>query len=135
MALFEWGKKYSVGIASIDQQHQKLVEMLTTLHEAMKQEKGEETLEGILAGAVKYAQEHFSYEERLFSQTQYPEFEHHKQAHDAFARQANTLMQQFREGKQVLTIETWQFLKKWLEDHILGEDKKYTAHLKTHGVS
>ncbi len=134
MARFTWSEKYSVGIASIDAQHKKLVEMLNRMHEAMKVEKGDEALTTILEEAIKYAQEHFSYEEELLLQTKYPEFEEHKKFHAAFSQKASILMEQLKEGKQILTIGTWQFLKSWLEEHVQGEDKKYSAHLKDKGI-
>ncbi|MGK5088464.1 bacteriohemerythrin [Bdellovibrionota bacterium FG-2] len=135
MGLFAWSDKYSVGIPSIDAQHQHLVEMLNKIHEAMKVEKGEEALAEILAAAVKYAQVHFTYEEGLLAQAQYPELEHHKEFHIAFAKKAEALIEQLKEGKQVLTIETWKFLKSWLQEHIQGEDKKYTDYLKAKGIT
>ncbi len=135
MALFSWSEKYSLGIPSIDAQHQKLVGMINTLHEAMKAEKSEEVLAGILDGMAQYAQEHFTYEEGLLAQAQYPELESHKVIHDSFVKKALALAEQFKEGNKVLTIETRNFLKDWLQGHILGEDKKYVAHLKAKGIT
>ena len=37
MAFFEWDDNYSVGVAEIDQQHQRLIGLINELHEAMTQ--------------------------------------------------------------------------------------------------
>lgn len=44
MALFVWSDKYSVNINEIDNQHKKLVDILSSLHDSMKAGKGSEVL-------------------------------------------------------------------------------------------
>ncbi len=44
MALIQWDGSFSVKVAEIDQQHQKLVSMINDLNDAMKQGKGKDVL-------------------------------------------------------------------------------------------
>src|SRR5271157_2886782 len=41
MALVTWDQSYSVSVKKLDEQHQKLFSLLNTLHEAMRQGKGQ----------------------------------------------------------------------------------------------
>ncbi len=133
MSLFNWSDKFKIGIDSIDLQHQKLVEILNELHEAMLTEKTELIMGDTLNKMVTYTQEHFAFEEGLLRQAKYPELDTHKKAHEAFVAKATALSSRFSEKKQTLNVETWDFLKNWLKNHMLGEDKKYVAHLKSQG--
>lgn len=49
MAFIPWGAEFSVSIASIDEQHKKLVGYVNELNDAMAQRKGKDVLEKSLA--------------------------------------------------------------------------------------
>ena len=44
MSLIQWDNSYSVGVAEIDLQHQKLIEMINYLHKAMSEGKANDVL-------------------------------------------------------------------------------------------
>ena len=64
MALITWNDSFSVNIAVIDQQHQKLITMINDLNAAMKQGRGRDVMGGIINGLVNYTITHFKSEER-----------------------------------------------------------------------
>jgi hemerythrin len=129
MALLTWSTEYSVEVESIDQQHQKLFAMLNELHDAMKAGKGTQTAPRILKKLVEYACEHFALEEALMAQANYPDLARHKAEHDKLTSEVAKLMQDVESGKTVLSMKLLQFLRNWLQDHILGCDKKYVSYL------
>lgn len=135
MALFNWNNSYSVGIQEIDNQHKILIGLINDLHDGMKQGKGKEVLGGILKELVRYTVFHFGFEENLLEKNVYPELSTHKKAHVGLIDQVNKLNIDFESGNKVLTMEVMAFLKDWLGNHIMGTDKKYTAHLNSKGVS
>ena len=59
----------------------------------------------------------------------YPYYLHHKKSHDDFASLALDLKTQFDNGNVMLSVKVGKFLKDWLVNHILGEDKKYVPFL------
>ncbi len=134
MALFVWSDKYSVNIKEIDEQHKKLVDMLNELHDSMKAGKGKEVLGSIFTGLIQYVGTHFATEERLMSSNAYPEYAAHKAEHTKLTQKALELQKNFQEGVPVLTVELMNFLKDWLQTHILGTDKKYGPFLNSKGV-
>ena len=130
MAFLTWNDKYSVGIRNLDDQHKKLIEILNQLYEAMKAGKGNEILGKVLVDLITYTKTHFAAEENLMQIRNYPHFAAHKAEHDKLTKKAVELEQQFRAGKTALSVEVAQFLKTWLNDHILGMDKKYGPFLQ-----
>lgn len=135
MALLNWKDEYSVNIKEIDDQHKKLVGMINELHEAMVQKKAKEVLGSVLAKLVSYTATHFANEERLMQGNGYPEFAEHKEKHEKMTAKVIALQKDWQAGKTTLGIEVSQFLKDWLDKHILGTDRKYAPFLNSKGIS
>ncbi len=135
MPLVTWSDKLSVGVASIDEQHKKLVSLLNQLHDAMIAGKGKDMLGGILKQLIEYTMVHFRYEEELFVRTGYPEGEAHKHHHAELVRKVQDIQRQYdTTGAKALTIPVMNFLKDWLASHILGADKAYGPYLTAKGI-
>jgi hemerythrin len=124
----------SVNVRELDAQHQKLVGLVRTLHEAMRNKQGKEALKKIFSGLVAYTATHFATEERLMQQAGYPELEEHRRIHEKMTAKVLALQQEFQQGKVGLTLEVMKFLENWVEKHILGTDKKYGPHLNQQGI-
>jgi len=134
MALLNWSHEYSVEVDSIDKQHRKLFEMLNDLHDAMKLGKGSQTAPLILGKLVQYTREHFANEESLMVRTHYPGHAMHKAEHDKLTAEVVRMVRDFEERNVALTMSLLEFLRKWLQTHIVACDKKYTAHLRLAGI-
>lgn len=134
MALFAWNIKYSVNIKIIDDQHQKLVELLNTLHEKMKEGKGKESLKSILDELINYTLVHFKTEEDYFDKYRYPDSKAHKEEHAILVRQVRAIKKELDEGRTVLTVDVLEFLKEWLTSHIMESDKKYSPFFNSNGI-
>ncbi|HVN95096.1 MAG TPA: bacteriohemerythrin [Syntrophorhabdaceae bacterium] len=135
MALLEWNEKLRVDIREIDEQHKRLVDLINRLHDAMKTGQGKAVLGGTLTELFDYTDYHFGTEEKYFRQYQYPSLVVHKSAHDLFRSRVAELKAKAVEIDSMVTIETMNFLKDWLYDHILGSDQKYAPFLKTKGLA
>jgi hemerythrin-like metal-binding protein len=136
MAYMEWSDKLSVGVASIDAQHKKLVGMVNDLFDAMKGGRGREALAKILDGLAAYTVSHFAYEEQLFLKTGYPESAAHKKEHDDLTKKVLDIQAKMKSGVSFsLSMEVMEFLKAWLLNHIMGSDKKYGPHLVSKGIT
>ncbi|RJQ57474.1 MAG: hemerythrin [Stygiobacter sp.] len=134
MALIQWNSTLSVNITQIDNQHMKLVELVNTLHDRMKEGKGKAALSGILNELTNYTVYHFKTEEDLFRKYNYPQTDAHLKEHDALVQQVVKLKADFDNCKSVLTLDVMNFLKDWLTVHIMGNDKAYTPFLKSQGI-
>jgi hemerythrin-like metal-binding protein len=123
--MFDWNDSYSVNIASIDGQHKNLFRIAEELHAAMLKGTAQASTSKILDRLVQYVGVHFAYEERLMQAAHYPAFPAHKAMHDELTKQVLQFQEDLQKGKHSLTINLLQFLKKWLVNHIEGEDQKY----------
>lgn len=134
MALFVWNDTFSVNIKQIDEQHKKLVNILNNLHDAMKSGKGSQVLSNVFAELIRYAGEHFTTEEKLMTAYNYPEYSSHKLIHNGLTQKVVEFQKNFQQGQKALSMEVMDFLKNWLQNHILGTDKKYGPFLNSKGI-
>ena len=134
MALIDWQDDFSVNIKSVDQQHIMLVALINDLHSAMKQGKGKEAISTVVHELLEYTKVHFSYEEGLMKNNSYPGYIEHKAKHDALVKQVVEIDDNLKAGKVVISQDVLNFLKKWLVEHILDTDKKYSSFLNGKGV-
>ena len=132
--LIDWSQEFSVGIPSIDSQHQRLVELINDLHAAMMSGKGSQVLGKTLDGMIAYTITHFTYEEKLMRQTGFPGLEAHCAEHGKLLETAKKLQADHRGGKVAISLDTMNFLKQWLRGHIAGSDRLYGPHLVQAGI-
>jgi len=134
MVLLEWKAAYSVNIADVDKQHKHLIDLINRLHAAILAGKANEVLADILTDVAHYTVYHFETEEKLFEEYDYPQSEAHKNEHANLVQQVTTLQKKLGEGEKVLTIDVMNFLRDWLQDHILGSDAEFGPFLNSKGV-
>jgi hemerythrin-like metal-binding protein len=134
MGFIKWNSRYAVHIEEVDRQHQKLIELINTLYDAMSVGRGKDVLGQVLSELAEYTTYHFDTEDRLFREYGYPDREHHGKEHDDLTAKTKTLKQAFDTGNKKLAIDVMLFLSNWLNDHILEEDKKYAQFLTSKGV-
>jgi hemerythrin len=134
MSYFSWQESYSVNVQEIDNQHKQLIEMVNTLYEAMATNKGKDVQKSIIYDMVDYAVHHFETEEHYMQRVQFPGFAEHRQEHAKFAAKALDLKERIDRESFILTMEIMAFLRKWLNDHILGTDAKYAKHFNDNGI-
>ncbi len=134
MALIQWDGSFSVKVAEIDQQHQKLVSMINELNDAMRQGKGKDVLGKIINGLISYTATHFNTEEKYFDRFGYPETDSHKKEHVAFVKKVSEFKNGFEQGKLGLSIEVMNFLSDWLKNHIKLTDMKYSKFFNEKGL-
>jgi hemerythrin len=125
--MFEWTEDYTTGIGSIDAQHRCLFAIASELHAAMSVGSGRASTGKILARLVLYVTTHFSHEERLMRQYDYPEFAAHKALHEELKEEVMRFQSDFQQGGGVITVQLLRFLRDWLDRHIKVEDRKYVA--------
>lgn len=130
-----WDENYAVGITEIDEQHKKLVNLISVLNEAIYAGQGCEQLEKVFTELVEYTKIHFANEEELLTSNSYPDIEKHKEKHEELTKEVANFQSQFSDGMVFITMQVMEFLKDWLINHILDIDKKYAPFLKDKGVS
>ena len=133
--MFEWKNSYSVGIASIDSQHQTLFAIGAELYAAMTAGQAKSVTNRILERLVQYTQSHFAHEERLMQRHEYPQFGAHKTEHDQLTAKVKAFHADVTGGKATISVQLLRFLRDWLEHHILESDRRYAPYLISQRVA
>jgi hemerythrin len=81
-----------------------------------------------------YSLFHFNSEEQMLKTHGYPELGNHKKEHKGFIEKIEDLNKRISEGRLVVSVELTVFIKAWLTNHIMVNDKKYAAFLNSKWV-
>lgn len=134
MAFFKWNESYSVHVRMCDAQHQKLIEIINQLADAMQVGKGAAVIRETLAQLLRYTQVHFAQEEELMKRAGYPNLAAHQQLHRKLVADIQKFHQDLEQGGRTNIVAVLDFLKHWLVDHIQKNDKAYSGHLNACGI-
>jgi hemerythrin len=127
--MFEWKNNYSVGIPSIDAQHQTLFGIGAELFAAMEAGQAKSVMNRLLERLVQYTKSHFAHEERLMEKNAYPHFVAHKAEHDQLTAKVVAFQADLAGGRTVISVQLLRFIKEWLEYHIQESDRRYAPYL------
>lgn len=133
--MFEWNQNYSVGIQSIDAQHQTLFAIARELYTAMNAGKGKSVVGRLLDRLVQYTVMHFAHEERLMRESAYPGLEKHRAEHTGMTTKVLEFQREYRAGRVNMSVQLLHFLRAWLTRHIAESDSAYAPHVKARVVA
>ncbi len=124
--VFPWNDYFNTGIATIDEQHQKLVQLLNRLASHMAFHSDVQTIDIIFQELADYTVYHFQAEEAIWHQ-HFPEDSletQHKEEHKDFISTVLSLKAKANtDSAEGVIEEVLSFLVRWLASHILENDK------------
>jgi len=131
MPLLNWKPEFSVGVESVDFEHEQMINLINEIYDEMKARKDADSIEQFM-GDVHFAiSAHFALEEKLMREAAYPEYEAHKEEHEELLDQIRDLMDQFafdpNRGFDLLQDS----LSDWFEKHFSTFDAR--LHGQLHG--
>ena len=132
---YQWDSSLETGHEKIDNQHKQLVAALNSIIEASQQGKGSEEIFKTLDFLTGYTIMHFSTEEKLQIQYDYPDYLVHKRYHDEFKVTVTELTKRLTEEgptEEMIGIVTTA-IGSWLLNHIKGDDFRMAAFVKSKG--
>ncbi|MCA9647334.1 MAG: hemerythrin family protein [Polyangiaceae bacterium] len=130
MAFVNWEPQtYTVGSVQMDDQHEKLFEIINRYAAAMDRKASRAELANIFDEVVSFAAYHFKDEEAMMARNNYPDLPRHKLIHEALVKQVTELKQELSSGEAGAESKIKFFLKSWLTAHIKGIDTKYSRYL------
>jgi len=127
MALFRWYKKYSVNNTELDKHHKTLICIFNRLYDNCLGRKSSKCIEPIIVELICYSGYHFSSEERHMRNIGYKEIYKHILEHRAFTQRILELKHVAEANDPGATKDLIAFLGKWILNHIILEDKKFTT--------
>lgn len=130
MALLDWTPTLELGVEQMDRQHKQLVKILNELHQAMLAGSQRKDLIRVMEELILYTKYHFTTEERLMAEAGYPSLALHKQKHQALTAKVEEYASDVLKGRTTISLSILQFLKDWLNRHILGTDREFAEFVK-----
>ncbi|MBN1344274.1 MAG: hemerythrin family protein [Phycisphaerae bacterium] len=125
MAFMTWDAAFNVNVPDIDRQHQKLIELVNRLHDAMKNGQGQDAVGRIINELIDYTTYHFSTEETYMAKVEFPSRMRHKIVHQQFVDKVLEFKKSFEQNSVCLSMKVMDFLKDWVRTHIQTMDKQY----------
>ena len=127
-----WDDKFCVGIPPIDEQHKTLIEHTNTLYQGClsgtEAERKAYFLNAIRS-VVDYTKFHFSAEEKILQNVQYPQLSAHKKQHEEFVQKLVDDVKSYQSGEKFVPNAFVRFLRDWVLSHIALEDTKYARYI------
>ena len=131
----QWREQLSVGNTAIDDEHKHLLCLLNGIEVLLKRHVSRDPLIAFLDELLDYTQQHFSREEDIMIVAKYPGYTDHKLQHEQLIEELSDIRADIVASDSEATlnqrvVNLMETLKRWLIDHIMKEDKAYSAYLK-----
>lgn len=123
---WEWNENLETGIDNVDEQHKTLVFMVNRLMSELAENKREKAVSETIEFLEAYIILHFNEEENLQRKVKYTHYEEHKNVHDEFVKNFQTIKSDYENYgiNTDLTFRLSEMVADWLLEHISVVDKK-----------
>ncbi len=132
-----WTKELETGIDVLDEQHRRYIELLNDYIEKVTEYDRTPDIKVIqltesLNFLREYAKEHFSAEESIMKDAEYPDFETHQEEHLHFLRRVGELSKDMdtKGFSPKLSREVNYYTIEWFIEHILASDMQLVEFLR-----
>ena len=130
MPFLKWTESMSVGVPILDSDHRALFRLVNQLHDHMESGAEDAILGAIFDKLVAYIEFHFTREEKVMQACGFPGLAVHLDEHADFTRYIHELRERYAGAHDpALTQELLEFLKNWLNTHILIQDMAYKPYV------
>lgn len=121
----EWKASYSVGVASVDQQHHDIFESMLRMEQSLEKKAGRNVLAQHLSEIRQLLYQHFLDEERMLQALAYPKFQLHKEQHERLIAALADLEKTALSSNDPQCLVS--FFNDWFVRHVLDEDQSFSA--------
>ncbi len=125
----QWRESYVVGVAEIDYDHKRLLELINRVVSASSYDLGIEYTREIFDKLLDYTKYHFYREEALMEKYDFPGTKNHIRQHRSFIDRIDEIQKGIDGSINVAHHEVFDFLKSWLVSHICVHDRALGLHI------
>jgi hemerythrin-like metal-binding protein len=129
MTVIKWRDTYNTGIEQFDKEHHKIVELVNTMFEVVRDKSSKEITEKACSDVLAYTVYHFANEEQAMKNADFPGFEEHRAEHARLKVEAEKFTAIIHDTFPEGATEFYRFLREWLVEHIQDCDHKYSPYL------
>jgi len=125
MALVEWRDDFRIGIASVDHEHQGLIQLLNDLYEGVQGKAGKDAVADFLGEINANISAHFALEERIMRERGYDQYADHKADHERLLDGIRDIMDDYESGAYLEYDEALAaHLRDWFTTHFKTKDAR-----------
>lgn len=124
MSEFTWSENLSIGVPSMDKDHQMIIQRMNQLAEVHENGAPYSVQKAAFNALADVTRKHFSAEEEFMASLDYTGLGPHRHIHTNLLSKMNGHFDRFMKT-QMLDDEIFAFLTFWLKSHICGIDRKY----------
>ena len=128
MPLMHWSPNLTVGVDFMDEDHQKLMNLVNELAAQIQTHHRDDIISSF-DDLLEATRDHFAAEEEAMEEAGYPVSDHHKQLHEALVEELVEFRDRYRAPGEQPGDELPKFMKDWLIGHILESDKHLGGYL------
>jgi len=129
MAKIEWHQAFSLGVASLDGQHRRIVELADDILQAVREGRGARHISSCFSKLREHSVYHFGDEEAFMRSVGYPALKTHAAEHEEIKKLVRYHQERlFRQGT-VKEKEVLDFLRRLLVVHVAGSDMAVSRFL------
>lgn len=132
--MFKWDNKYSLGVETIDVQHQALFKVGEKLAKLVTSKRKSDNFSDIMLAIselLSYTNEHFDSEEKYMRSIHYPKLEEHKIQHKKMIDYISKIDIGSIHLTQHKTLESLvDFLSNWIGNHIMETDQQLAEYVR-----
>ncbi len=135
MALLTWNHACGVGVRAMDDQHGILMDTMNEVRQAIVRGCNREQLSELLDRLIEFTRMHFSSEEKLMEQGEFPGLADHRAEHQRLLASLIGSVHRVQHGEQVHMSAQLNILRDSFIEHIEDLDRQYGAWLNECGIN
>jgi hemerythrin len=132
MSLLEWKPEYSVGIASMDDEHREMIDLINDVYAKLGTSSDPDAIEDCLENIYSTISLHFALEERIMREQSYAEYVEHKEDHEDLLDEIRDLMDEFFADQDAGARLLKKRLSDWFARHFASFDARLHGKLGPH---
>jgi hemerythrin-like metal-binding protein len=129
VTLLKWQANFRIGIGEVDHEHQALIELINSLHDALGAERSGERVEAFLGEIFADVSAHFALEEKVMRDRRYDALAEHKADHERLLDELRDLMDAQAEGAVLDDKRFSAQLAHWFTGHFQTHDARFHRYL------
>lgn len=133
--LIEWLPHLMTGVSVIDSQHQGIAAILGEIRDGINEGQGQKVESQGFAKLIESTVDHFRTEESLMQEHGYHEKDHHARIHVMLIAMLEYYLEKYNKDQNASNADLLAFLRDWLIEHILIDDKPFGDFLLAKGVT
>ena len=123
--LLEWRAEFSMGVGSVDYEHQELIALINRLYADYLQRRSLRRTSDFLGELYAKISAHFALEERVMKELAYPGYQMHKDDHERLMDELLEIMENVDQGEDLDAELLGSRLDHWFSEHFRTQDAQF----------